>query len=1038
MTSNSKNLDVISFKESYATGQSFIVPVALIPPLLGIGVVVWGPFLILSLVGYSQDVFLYVALTFAFLGPYVVFFYGSPWKKFGKLHQPPKVIVANQTFFQADLEKEVKPLIGTRQRKNLQGETETIHAVEDKIHLAKNLRFKFDGLDFGAYLQQNSVGQLVVVWVFNCTGIPYSLTVDQYNSIAGTLQAGLSDYSSSGTLETLTIDAEVRSDCSLALAANQKLRDNRLMPAEDLFILDGIDERIKDLARDGRIAARTLRIYATTNLSSLNSQSEDMELGDHVQAFLEKKIQSLRPPEDIQLELRDSLTQAYEKGFKRWRRLIESKLELPVSTLSHKEAWQVAWNEINDGPAPDVPHLLTISDKGLIEESDDQRMLASVLFQGKPPTLSSEYVHLPRRRNSYLGIAAMVRYPNREWDSTDREKQMTYGAALINTPSVINTRVLVQLSAVPPGKAKIASDWRVKTEASSENYRKKRQLTDVDSEEMLSSAKEAARSRKRGAVSIKWAWVAVVHRSTVSELNDAISNLTEHSSLSGRIVQRETCYCDQIWFSAMPSLSAHGLLQKATKPETIFSSFERRLENETKTTPGVLPLMKEHKLRSKGYPLVTRLKESVFLDPCGKKPHLNFILQGEKGSGKSKIIQGLIKNGLMQGGRAIIIDGARQDGSGSFDAWAKFEKDAVYFNPNRDSYNIFDAVDQRYLEPFDSEDPESLDVWGGIEAFLFTSLTELSYRGSDPELKEEFAKLHTYFVGEFYRNLEIRRLRNAAFDGGVGSPEWLVMPTLHHYLDFLNIENLPTEIRKFVNPAILEKTQGALYSLLQKKLGKAIARPTSVNFDNARLIVYAMSAIAESDMLPLGIAMSGSIQAQTNRKGLKLLVLEEAALNLRHPVLALIAAEGWAQGRKRDQHCLIVSQDVGPIVESSAGNDIIKNSEVVVVGAIVPAAVEGISTALEIPRSAVARCAEASFFPKDDEFGRNFLVHTKEGQLFVTDYSDFRSLYMVMNESDELLIKRETKRQYPDNKYREINAGAEILRSQSFHAANDT
>jgi hypothetical protein len=1050
----------ISFEASYATGQTVFVPVALMPILILTFLGVWGPYIILTLLGVGQNFLLYVVITFAVLVPSVVFFYGTPWKKLGKMHNPPKLIVANEIFPEED--DRMKPPVGTRTRQNLKQEKEVVHAIEDKVHLATMLRFLFDGGEVGAYLQQNSLGQLVVVWVLECPGIPYSLSQAQYNETAKRVESGMSDFSASGSPETLTFDAEVRSECSEQLAVTQAMRDKGGLQPEDLFVLDGIDERTRALTRDGRIAPRSLRIYATTNLSEIGSSPEEMELGDRIQFYLEKKFTFLKPVNDAEKELHDQLILTYEQGFKKWRRMIENKLELSIQPFSFKEAWQIAWNEVNDGPAPVPNHAITISEKGMqVHKFEDTRLLTSLLFQGGDPSLAKDFVYLPARKQ-YLGVCVMAKFPNRSWSSDERKAQLAYGSAAINNPSALNTRILVQLSTIPPSRAKFESNWKVKTEASTRDWRQKRRIVDVDSDVMMEAAVEAARSRKKGAVAIKWAWVAMVYRPSKPKLEDAIASLCEHSSFSGHIVLRERCYCDQIWLASMPSLSAHKLLQKVDKPETLFSSFERRLTNKTSAVVGILPIMREHRLHTKGYQFVTRLKEPVHLNPCGKTPHLNFIVNGEKGSGKTKVVQGLGENALMQGARLIIIDGARQDGSGSYDEWAKYRSGSAYFNPNRDAYNIFDAVDQRFLAPFNPEDPDSLDVWGGIEKFLIQSLTQLSYQGKNPELTPKFKELHSYFVGEFYRNAEVRALRAAAFDGGIGSVAWdgvrdestpsglkerlfgfcnqplsVSMPTLRHYLGFLDLTNLPEDVREYVDPVILTQSKAAIYSLLQQQLGRAIARPTNVDFNNAKLIVYAMSAIAEADMLPLGIAMAGSIQAQTNKLGLKAIIFEELALNLRHDVLALIAAEAAAQGRKKNQHCIFVSQDIKPIQESSAGNDIIKNSPVHIIGAIVPAAVKGISTMLEIPEEAVARCAEASFIPKNEEFGRNFLINTKDGHLFVTDYADFRSLFMVMNESHELDLKAQMREEHPDNKYKRIAAGAKILRAQSIHRVGD-
>ncbi|MGL5719669.1 MAG: hypothetical protein ACRCYP_02575, partial [Alphaproteobacteria bacterium] len=316
----------ISFKASYAKGQSFIVPVTLILPIVGSFIPLLLLFAILSATGHPQDPVLYTVIAFTLLTSYLALFHGRPWKKLGSMHAPPKVIVANQTFFKEDLDfsKKVKPQIGTRTRENLKKQKEVVHPIEDKIHLAKMLRFCLDGLDFGAYLQENAIGQLIVVWVFECKGISYSLSEDQFNAIGKTLEEGMADFSRSASSETLTFDAEVRSGCVDALNQTKATRAARELTKQDLFLLDGIDERTKALTRDGRIAPRHLRIYATNNLADLGF-SEDLELFEKGMAWLEKNVSAIASPDDAKNHLRDRLIEAYEKGFKKWKRMIENK-----------------------------------------------------------------------------------------------------------------------------------------------------------------------------------------------------------------------------------------------------------------------------------------------------------------------------------------------------------------------------------------------------------------------------------------------------------------------------------------------------------------------------------------------------------------------------------------------------------------------------------------------------------------------------------------------------------------------------------------
>jgi hypothetical protein len=1023
------DLGTISFKAAHNRGQAILlIPLSMLIPgiilISGTTVV----FFLLHSIGLNPDPVVFIILGLVLLISYGFIFNAKPWRKFGQLHKPKRLVLANALLYEKPVGR-LKPLLGkvtinTRKR----GE-QTRHSVEDQIHLAEIIWFKMGKDNFGAYLLEDSRGELHVIWLFECEGISYSLTPEQYNAAAGYLQAALMDFSLTGSKETITFDACVRSSCVNEVAAIETL-SNSAPTAEDRFVCEWIKRRILDLTQKGKHSPRYLRLYCTTKLSDLHLQFDDEDLADKLMAWIEKKIPSLKSADSLEKELKELLTAAYHKQFKRYRRLITQAMRLKVTPPSWEKAWQWAWDEVNEGIAPTPNSLMILTPKGLYAKRSptDARLIASILFQAGEVFTDKSFVYLPGRKE-YVGAVVMVAPPNREWEPGERQTQLFYGSEAINDPLTVNTRVISQFSSVPPGQAEFWAQIRTKSENSIRLWNQKQDKKDVASEVYMEDAVDAERSLKKGSVILHCAWTALVYRKSKAELDDAIASLCDHAAFNGRIVNREVGYCDRLWLDAI-NLTSDRLLQPNTEYR-VFCQHERRLRNEASAMVALAPVMKEVPVHNKGVQLISRLRSPIYLNPFAKKPHTNMVIFGAIGSGKSGLLQALGKNAKMQGGKVLIVDGTRGDGSGSFDAWTEFDGGS-YFNPHRDSSNIFDGLDERTLQSVDLTDKESLDRWGMFTSFLQQALTDLSYKGSDVERREKFNDLHTNLTASFFEQETIRNARAHAFDYGVGTTAWQNMPTLQNYVRFMEFENLGSVAQTDYNRALLQEAKAVLSALLQRQVGRAISRPTT--FDgNASLLVYALGGINdEQEMLPLAIATQGNVFVQTQKPGLKLLVMEEASVNLRFKSLATFAKGNWAQGRKLNLHCILVSQIIETLLNSIAGDDILKNSRVTVVGAIVEDAVKGISKARGISEEALWQCTESDFFPSPDEFARQFLLYCGGNYTFANYFPDFVSFGQLMNEGDEMELKNEFTRRYSD-KYERYSKLAQHLRSQSIH-----
>lgn len=1011
-----------------------MIPLAMLLPGAAITSVVLLVYLLLLTINLSPEPILWFLVWLALIIGYSIIFHGKPWKRFGQLHKPPKLVVSQPQVYEKPLDR-LKPQVGKVTINTRKKGEQLRDSAEDKVHLAEIVRFKLDGEDFGAYLLEDARGNCHIVWLFECEGISYSLTPQQYDAAAIKIQAALTDFSLTGTTETITFDACVRSSCVDEVEKVKALAKGA-PKAEDRFVAKWIKERIEDLTRQGMHAPRYLRVYCTTNLSELHLQYEDDDLADKLMAWIENKIPGLKTPENIQAQLKEKLTQAYYDQYKKYKRILGDKMMLKVTSPSAQAAWQWAWSEVNEGVAPPPNSLLTLTSKNLIphRSKSDVRLLASILLQNGAPFFDNKFVHLPGR-GEYVGAAVMVATPNRKWVPAEnpkaRQEQLFYASEVINDSATVNTRLLAQYSAVSVGSERFAAMMRTRSENSVKLNNEKLQKKDVASETFMAESVEAEASLLKGNALIYCAVVALVYRRSVPELDDAMARLCEHSAYNGRIMLREKGYCDRLWLDAIP-LVADKLLQKNNEYR-VLCQHERRLKNEVAAMVGLAPLMKEQPVHDRGVQLVSKLRSPVFINPLGEDPYIHMIFAGANGAGKSVFTQAIGQYTCAMGGKTMIVDGSRADGSGSYREWVRF-RGGSYFNPNRDFANVFDGVDRRKLVPIEQDDKDALDLWGTFESFLCNALTDLSYKGLDPERRSKVYNMNTNLVSEFFEWDQIRNRRAHAFDHGIGTTAWQNMPTLKDYVAFMSRQNMPEYARKAYSEEFISEYQSNLASLLLTRVGKAISSPT--NFDgDAPLLVYALGGITNAeDMLPLAIATQGNLLVQLEKPGLKTFVLEEASVNLQFPSLCIIPKIGWAKGRKLDLHCVLVSQGMETVMNSIAAADIKDNTFLKVVGRIANTGVPHLSKSLDIPEEILWQCTQGEFFPGREMFARHFLIDYLGNYTFANYFTDFASLGLTMNAGEEQRLKDEFQALYPDDKYRRITEIANHLRSKSIHA----
>jgi hypothetical protein len=958
------------------------------------------------------------AFVVAAIGTYWVVVGKNGYQYFSKFFKPHKAVVTNALDYRTPQRLKrtigkVKVISRTTQKK------ETFTAAEDLIDLAEMLRFKLRRQDGGAYVLEDPRGGHIVVWCFEAKGIPYTLREEEYRAIATDIELALKDFSLNGGVETITLQASVMASSSEQEEKIQQL--SATAPTEqDRFLLEWQRRRIARMAELGRHCPRNLRIFCTTRLDLASAQVGEANplevLIQKVENLFPKAYAGDRLKQDLELMLRD----AFERGFLPYLDFLQDRMKFTVKVPTWKQAWQWAWEKVNDGNAPAPNSLMVLTETSFVIKNNGGPSLASTLFQAGQPFFDNAYVYLPGKKQYVAGVV-LCAPPKRSWGANERKDQLFYGSECLNNSKTANIEVICQFSTIPQWKSEFTAMMRTRQANSWQIYNKDRQRSDVGSDLIYEDSIKSEKALKRGEVHIQVGWMAQVYRKTPKALNQAVKQFCGLPCFSGQIAKREIGYFSQLWLDALPFTKAAILAADGIN----FGRFERRITDGVKPVVGLLPLLKENSYHERGLELITPNRNPLFIDPLAKDPHNHMIVLGFIGAGKSMILQSLAQYAKSRRAKVIIVDSTRGDGTGSYDAWVKFMGGA-YFNSTKDASNLLEGFDFRAYTEGTEQYRFAIETFVN---FLQQSLTDLSYLGSDESRKAKVKNIHTFVIDRFLKDAAIQERRDLAFDGGMGSDAWSDFPTLVDYLDFMVPENLVPSARTAEYLLLLDEAKAELSALLLRPAGKAISRPST--FDgNAPLLVYGLGGITSDEQAkPLIIGAQANVLAQALKPGDVFFVLEEASYALKFPSIGVFAADMWAKGRKLDVWACMVGQTLEPIERSIACDDVLKNTNTFITGFIKTEAIPGL-VKRGIPEDLLRECARMEFFRPKDEFARRFLVSQGDLHTFADHYVDFASFVMTMNEGREIEMRDEYLGQY-SNSYQAYSMLANEVRKRS-------
>ncbi len=877
------------------------------------------------------------------------------------------------------------------------------------------LRVSLDGRDIGAYILTKGTqkDRFCFVFGFDCRGIHTTLRPEQINTIFNNIEAGLKDIPNG---ERMTLH--------LGSFSSDRQRQKELAAlvkstgSPDIkYLLMSERARVQELTRSGIRKPKFLRIYVTYTIEPDTTNTDDWieKMLAKGELWWSKFKGDFAEVENQRIET--IIASAYKNGFCRWEQLLSNKMGLDIKPLSAEELWGEVWRRFNDSQPIEIPQLMTLDENGLHEQVYSDLASTKLLVENIHSTTLLVESGVPRadRRwinvnNNYVGALTFLEKPG-GW--LNKSSQLRYLWELLARESVVDTEIFCQLTAANPAIVKTTLQRVLKqSNVTALLAQEKSRTIDVGAQLKLKKSVAAQEQIYEGAVPIYAGIVILVHRPSVEKLDEA-TRYIENCFQRPASVIRETEYAWKIWLQTLP-IVWEGLLAKP---------FNRRQLYLTSEVPGLMPLILTREGDRQGFELIAEEGGTpIHLDLFNQ--HKNLALFATTRAGKSVLVSGILTQALAHKIPVVALDFPKPDGTSTFTDYTEFmEGNGAYFDISKQSNNLFEQPDLRFLSPEQQRD-RMLDYVSFLESALMTMV--LGSSSENQLLSQTVRSLLNLALGAFFSDESIKERYREAMAGGFGSLAWQRTPTLQDFLYFCSPEHLQLEsIGGRVEDA-LNQIQLRLRFWLSSRVGKAISAPSSFPTD-AQLLVFALRNLSDNeDAAVLSLSAYSAALRRALSSPASIFFIDEAPILFEFDQISDLVGRICANGAKAGIRVILSAQDPDTIARSKAASKILQNLTTRLIGRIQPVAVDSFEEILKYPREIIARNASESFFPRKEGIYSQWLLDDNGIYTFCRYYPGYEQLAVVANNPQEQTARQKAMLQYSD-KYEAISKFARQL-----------
>ena len=769
-------------------------------------------------------------------------------------------------------------------------------------------------------------------------------------------------------------------------------------------------KNLRQLTQQGRRQQKSLIIFASYRLGEFDNKGRN---------FIEKTLgnaefyyhKAFGKQKKVPVELLKSLlSDAFNNGYLPFKSMIDA-MGLRAQALAVTDLWDDLWSTFNidnefDTAHPGLGYHLKLengseADPGLVlyedfedEQYSDIEPLSLMISQSVPKARRS-HVELC---GELIGAVGLEEKPS-AFTSAGRMLKFVWDEAA-NIP---DCEIVCELSPSPELVAKIALQRVAKESMAGQSMAAKRNNVSVEAGHHLDEAMDAQSRIYSGATPVGVSIAAFIRRKTKQSLTNACREFI--SSFTQGRWQQETDAAWMVWSNALP-ITMSGLY-KDNRRKTYLSD----------EVPALMPIIKPFTGDIRGLEFITKQGRSpVHVDLFART--VGILCFGETRSGKTGVALDIALGALVRGLNVLAIDYPKPGGIHSLKYLAKMLGSmSAYIDVATEKNNLLQPPNPIKLSGLSKSIRESR--MKSHYDFCVTALTMMVMGNEVSSTGKRVRSLLVQTITPFYQHYDAAFAE--AFENGIGSEAWQRMPTLHHFLDFIQKFDFDMPVGQAMINEALSLIILELRTWLHSRVGQAISEPSTVDPD-AQFTVFALDSVND-DIDAAIIALSA--QSFMLRKAFELRscvsIVDEAPVLLKFEALARIVGMMCSNGMASGIKPVVISQDPASIANSVIASQITNNLKVRFIGAITRNAAKEFERLLGYDPKVLAPNTTEQFFTNAQTLSSSWLVDIDSKLVHCDHYLPPEWLAALANNKSEIWLRDTVTAQF-DNKYQAHSA----------------
>jgi len=879
--------------------------------------------------------------------------------------------------------------------KGKKGQVFKLKRFEDQCDLLAFCRMKVQGEDIGCYLnrRRNSLTQLweySVVFAFAVRGIHPLLYPGEAQTILKRIEQSLKGLDDK---QRLTIRFRSTADDTEEQVTISELME-RTNSTEHQYFQAARSKNVRLLNDQGRRQHKSIMVFASYQLGEFDNQGRNFiekalsnaEFYYHRAFGKEKQV-----PADL---LKSLLFDAFNSGYLPFKSML-SAMGLRTRSLKVSELWEDLYKTFNlnteyNAHIPGLGYHLILEDNSeagaglvLYEDFIDEQ------YSDIDPLSLAVGNSFPRAGRSHIELSgqliAAIGLEEKPSAFTSPSNQLLFlWEYICNTA---DCEVVCELSPSPQLVAKIALQRVAKESMAGQSMATKRNNVNVEASHHLNEAVDAQSRMYAGAAPVSAAISVFLKRPTKQKLANSCREFMGQFTQSRW--QRETDAAWMLWLNSLP-----------VTMDSLYNDNRRKVYLSDEV-PALMPIIKPYSGDLKGLEFITKQGRSpVHVDLFART--VGILCFGESRSGKTGVALDIIINALVRGLNVLAIDYPKPGGIHSLKYLAKmFGSMSAYVDVATEKNNILQPPNPFKLEGL-SESIRQSRLKQHYD-FCVTALTLMVMGNETSSVGKRVRSLLVQVMMPFYEHYDTAF--KEAFAAGIGSPEWQRMPTLHHFLDFIQKFDFDIPVGQQMIDEALGLIILELRTWLHSRVGKAISEPSTIDPD-AQFTVFALDSVND-DIDAAIIALSA--QSFMLRKAFELRscvsIVDEAPVLLKFEALARIVGMMCSNGMASGIKPVVISQDPASVANSIIASQITNNLKVRFIGAITRNAAREFEKLLGYDPAVLAPNTTEQFFTNAQTLSSSWLVDVDSKLVHCDHYLPPEWLAALANNKSEIWLR---------------------------------